>query len=83
MDATKKLICRVLGADSDYKSALNSQKKCKLPFRPVIDDDDGTVVISFLPVQKQLGTYNSDPFVIAFAAGVLDAKLPIDVVFDV
>lgn len=46
-------------------------------------DDNGKMIISFLPVQKQPGTYNSGLFKIAFAAEVLDPKSPTDAVFDV
>lgn len=48
-----------------------------------IIDEDGKMIISFIPVQKQPGTYSSGLSETAFAAEVLDPKSPIDAVFDV
>ena len=35
MDATQKLICKKLGADDDYQSVLNVQKRRGAPYRAV------------------------------------------------
>ena len=48
-----------------------------------IVDEDGKMIISFIPIQKQPGTYSSGFFKTAFAAEVLDPKSPIDAAFDV
>ena len=38
IDVVQRLICREIGIESTFQSALNSQKKVKLPFKPVMQD---------------------------------------------
>ena len=59
-----------------------SQKSVQTLYKKIADDDE-KIIISFLPVQKQSGTYNYGLLAKAFGVEVLDGRSPIDTVFDV
>ena len=48
IDVGQRLICREIGMESTFQSALNSQKKVKLPLKPVMQDQ-----IQLLHAHKQ------------------------------
>lgn len=74
---------RVQICDSLYTNLTQSSKKSIQSLYKHFVANDGKLLITFLPVQKQPDGHNCGPFAIAYAAEILEGNSPTEAIFSV